>query len=304
MTDAVVRKRARSPSPIYADTLAASPLDVLLKRRRRSEWVPSTSTYSGFAPPPPPVEESGTHHGSHDTDNSSQAAASSPLRRQRDEDEEDGWARRGVSRRRTRQWERLQDPTSVASAPNSVQHTMYAQQSYSQQHLPNPYPPQVTPDRVNNMSSSPVRHQPPSSTPFRADEWTEDERLQEWGDHYAAQNGLLHSLVRFTVCLSADVSTELGWKRSRSQTISCEPRLSSERPLRTSLRTVHFHWHIDTSAHRWIHPALRRQSTPPRLCHSVRSTPQLGLRLRPCITHMKQTSCERDTRRPIGSSLH
>jgi hypothetical protein len=45
------------------------------------------------------------------------------------------------------------------------------------------------------MSSSPIRHNPPSSTPFRDDDWTEDERIREWGDEYSSQNSVLYSLV-------------------------------------------------------------------------------------------------------------
>jgi hypothetical protein len=55
------------------------------------------------------------------------------------------------------------------------------------------------------MSSSPVRHEPPPSSPFKAiqrgaseeeeDEMGEEELKKEWGAEYYAQNSLLHSLV-------------------------------------------------------------------------------------------------------------
>jgi len=52
------------------------------------------------------------------------------------------------------------------------------------------------------MSSSPIRHHPPSSSPFRdssetrVEEWMDPEEMRrEWGEEYATQNSLLHNLV-------------------------------------------------------------------------------------------------------------
>ena len=160
-------KRARSSSPVSEPIDINSPLDVLIKRRRRDhlfdldmdepQWIPSASSSSSVEP--------------------------------------------GVERRRAKQWERLNAP------PSSSQ--------FFSQPLPPPISPaprwqtqsQPTPVRPL-MSSSPVRHHPPSSSPFRSagssetkapthvDEWLDpDEMRREWGEEYAAQNSVLHSLV-------------------------------------------------------------------------------------------------------------
>ncbi|KAL1412056.1 hypothetical protein Q8F55_003053 [Vanrija albida] len=230
-------KRGRSPSPSsYADTLA-SPLEVLLKRRRRAEWKQASGS-GGFALPPPPApvwrpelstgEASATllvnsssddHHGDMEV-----LRSSSPHRRSGygsatdvDDDEPESstaWMRTGgVERRRARAWERLQAPSSSSlshslpvSQPAPPQHVepsssspaarAYVRARANSQPMPHNHHPQHTPSRHPHvgMSSSPVRHSPPSSTPFRGDEWTAEERVREWGDEYATQNSLLFSL--------------------------------------------------------------------------------------------------------------
>lgn len=164
---------------------------------------------------------------------SSQAATSSPLRRRDDDDDmaesSTAWMRRaGVERRRQRAWEYLQNPATSSNVPNTASaptttaatHTQSHSQPETQMQMhmqmqieSSPaaryararsasalHQPAQTPEPAAthpaNMSSSPVRHRPPSSTPFRGDdEWTEDERMREWGAEYAAQNALLYSLV-------------------------------------------------------------------------------------------------------------
>lgn len=235
-------KRGRSPSPSsYADTLA-SPLEVLLKRRRRAEWRQASGN-GGFALPPPPApvwrpelnaEASGMHQ--HITSSSDDQhddmevlRSSSPHRRSGygsatdvDDDEPESstaaWMRTGgVERRRARAWERLQAPTHSSSSlshslpvsqpepPQQGAHSSsspaaraYVRARANSQPMPHHHQPQHTPSRHHHhvgMSSSPVRHSPPSSTPFRGDEWTAEERIREWGDEYASQNSLLFSLV-------------------------------------------------------------------------------------------------------------
>lgn len=198
-------KRARSPSPSYADALA-SPLEVLLKRRRRTTWSAVTSG------PPTWEEEVDSRPNS-----SSNHETSSPLARASvpDYNDEDSCGAVGVERRRARQWERLQAPQS-SSQPVTLpvlhdssplrysRERAMSQPEAAEQHMGFAVP------AIQHMSSSPVRHQDPSSTPFRADdEWAPEERLRAWGDEYASQNSLLYSLVRLDQYI-ADTSTWLG----------------------------------------------------------------------------------------------
>ncbi len=184
MADVAHRKRARSPSPSpgYGDTLA-SPLEVLLKRRRRDTYVSSRM-------PPPPVwgAPSMSNHMDEDDPPSSSHGPSSPLRR----------GDEYFERRRQRQWERLQapslsqpQPTLPDSSPFRASHPPL-QRSITNESMGSEYEMEVA---RQALSSSPVRHQPPGSTPFRANEWTPEERMREWGNEYARQNSLLHSLV-------------------------------------------------------------------------------------------------------------
>lgn len=190
-------KRARSPSPSYVDTLA-SPLEVLLKRRRRTTWT--TNAGAG----PPVWDEDREFPGP-----SSHHEMSSPLARggqERDVGFDDsGPPEVGVERRRARQWERLQAPQLSLSQSQAQAQTMSqppppmpdsSPLRYSRAARAISHPPAAELPTTQHLSSSPVRHQPPSSTPFRADDgWSVQERLQEWGEEYASQNSLLHSLV-------------------------------------------------------------------------------------------------------------
>lgn len=331
-------KRARSPSPAYGGDTLASPLEVLLKRRRRGEWsavggsnngaaagangsgVGGISTSGGgmFVPPPPPVWRPDPYaggRGGHQHNNgggsrdegemdhdasSSVAAMSSPLRHRRDDDDDmaessTAWMRRaGIERRRQRAWEYLQNPTASApgtasnassstattgdatamtQAPVSYMYSLSQPQGridsspaapsrYSRAHsasLPPPAAAQTPEPVAGAVSSSPVRHEPPSSTPFRGgsgdlDVWTEDERMREWGEEYSAQNSILYSLV------SAGQAIE----RLCVLTLLIAPRTRRfrERSSHTSIRPVHptpasFH---DSDAH---HAELAPVRPPP-----------------------------------------
>lgn len=228
MADVAARKRARSPSPGYGDTLA-SPLEVLLKRRRRGDFnvgrmppppvwgAPSiggaSGSGSGSASTPGPSTTSmgmGMGMGMDEEDHSASSSheLSSPLR--------DGYFG-GIERRRQRQWERLQAP-SLSQPPPQLPSS--SPMGYRQMPASQPLHPPLQRSTTNesmvsasseyeldvprasgahhsaHLSSSPVRHQPPGSTPFRPNhEWTPEDRLREWGDEYASQNSLLHSLV-------------------------------------------------------------------------------------------------------------
>lgn len=172
MAEVAARKRARSSSPV-CDVLA-SPLEVLLKRRRRD-----LSRTSSVALPPPsqPVFEppNGGDAGMPSSSSPGLPGSSSPGF---DGYSQEAGSFRGIERRRTRNWERLNAP-ALACEPDS---SPVARRSTSDRHL---------------VSSSPVRHQPPP--PVFRDEWSAEERLREWGDEYASQNSVLHSLVSW-VC--------------------------------------------------------------------------------------------------------
>ena len=190
------RKRPRSPSPTH-DT---SPLDVFLKRRRQAKIHVNPEDTFELNPLQPYLQAEGNA--------------------EEDYGREDQYAR-FVERRRTKQWERQNAPQSSSQAqehstPDTAQRHASSQQAargVSQSPLPRVY---SQPENRFQMSSSPVRHHPPSSSPFRPsqssmsngptgssssdttrfdDEWGMDEMRREWGDEYVNQNSLLHQLV-------------------------------------------------------------------------------------------------------------
>ncbi|EIW73258.1 hypothetical protein M231_03644 [Tremella mesenterica] len=193
MTDLLVpprpMKRARSSSPPLPD-LQESPLNYILKKQRRDTnftshlFQPCPTGYPVTYPDPP---ESSTAHRK---------------------------LLQGVERRRTRQWEFLNAPS-----PHLPSHPPLGTTSQpSPQHGPssdNWYPspikyhsqPEFT--HMSELSSSPIRHQPPSSSPFRPSSETVissdtesgmeieiEDMMKEWGEEYASQNSLLHNLHR------------------------------------------------------------------------------------------------------------
>lgn len=170
MAEVAARKRARSSSPV-CDVLA-SPLEVLLKRRRRD----LSRTSSVALPPPsqPVFHPPGGDAAMPSSSSPGLPASSSPGFENYSQDVS---SLRGIERRRTRNWERLNAPAlgGPSCEPDS---SPVARRSMSDRHL---------------VSSSPVRHQPPA--PVFRDEWSAEERLREWGDEYASQNSVLHSLV-------------------------------------------------------------------------------------------------------------
>ncbi|OCF59751.1 hypothetical protein L486_02424 [Kwoniella mangroviensis CBS 10435] len=209
-------KRPRSPSPPPLQLSSpdlTSPLDVLLKRRRRDERSFSS---------PNDHHQYHQHNQNHDyfdlnptTDNADQPHAessTSALKR----------SMKGVERRRTKQWEKQNAPSASASQPTPPptfhNHAMTPnQRNYRSQ-----------PDPL--MSSSPIRNVYPSSSPFRAKDeeliWQtptnvhsnasgeqyamagteeegedgemeimdEDEMKRQWGEAYQKQNWLLRNL--------------------------------------------------------------------------------------------------------------
>ncbi|KAK4685566.1 hypothetical protein P7C73_g4581, partial [Tremellales sp. Uapishka_1] len=217
---APVRKRPRSPSPPISPD-AASPLDILMKRRKREElgmnWSPSYPSGS---------------------------------------DE----ASRGIEKRRTRQWDKLQDPSSSQPLPNSS--SFSPPSSYSQ------------PDEMRkfDMSSSPIRHEPPSSSPFRAKgvqqqlHQEEDFNLEgEWGEEYCKQNTLLYNLHR---------------ARLETNSTSSSPFSSQSNHLTTPV------------------PVLHTQLTPYR--HTYTHPPSSS----PCVTYSSETIVEEDTDMEIDHPHH
>ncbi|ORX33589.1 hypothetical protein BD324DRAFT_654044 [Kockovaella imperatae] len=209
---AAMRKRPRSPSP---DTEITSPLDVLLKRRRKRDYfgnIPSDG-----------VEHDSDHHFS-----DSEGSVLYP---------------RFKEKRRTRQWERQNAPQHssasgypfIGQQPYPLRPSLGESRSQpeisSSSSLPtgshpptvdqSPLPrwpfssgPQAESSRIA-MSSSPIRHYSPSSSPWRPaighskmnvakkvaeldtedfEPMNEDDMRREWGEEYSAQNSLLHSL--------------------------------------------------------------------------------------------------------------
>lgn len=213
-------KRQRSSSPPlpqeYIDL--TSPLDILIKRRRK-EGVYAGDHYDAYPFPD-------TSPSNDPMEGPSSWFATRPTA--------------AVNGRRSRQWQHLNAPSSSSvsssstmplpqsqpipqmnarsgSSPFSVEHG----RAYSQPDiLSHSY------GRGHVMSSSPIRHEPPGSSPFRAsgqsksgmdlsmgvemeqeeilrngtpgatqeDEWDADELGREWGE-YARENSVLYSLV-------------------------------------------------------------------------------------------------------------
>ncbi|GFZ50679.1 hypothetical protein JCM24511_08437 [Saitozyma sp. JCM 24511] len=239
LAPAARHKRARSPSPKPDDNSElTSPLDVLIKRRRRSEQPYAHDSRAG---PSNHAGPSRYHHTAaegydHDLEDGDVVlhGDASPYPKPGP----------GVDRRRARQWERLNAPplslphssssSSHAHAPHSIpprppEHGESNHPSTSQPNMinhihlspdPSPIPRWYSqPDPPlrslhSQMSSSPVRHQPPTSSPFRdssqtkAEEWDPEELGTEWGE-YAAQNSLLYNLHRARTTPSATPDTTL-----------------------------------------------------------------------------------------------
>lgn len=249
-------KRARSNSPPTSPNGISSPLDILLKRRRRNELIESLGWGGQEGLYLPTQQQSESGHGDWQV---------SPDRR-RDEDENvngiagpsrfachgefaadhptisDGSrniesTEMGVERRRRRQWEKAQAPPPYYYNPSGTSHRHSQGTSEtppnpasfhspipinnSQSHGNNGYDRNQSNGR-HEMSSSPIRNHPPGSSPFRANvaenghgnegygdldwehEMSIEEMRREWGDEYASQNTLLHSLVSFSFPLERD----------------------------------------------------------------------------------------------------
>ena len=185
------RKRTRSATPPESPLLP-SPLAIFSKKRRRSEAIDP-------------------HWADFDSPNRNPSLRS-------DMPSAFELYRPAGERRRARQWDRLNAPSSAtatsssssrscflnntpSSFPNTSQYDPYKQPSSPisrWQSQPNP----PTHQQIQ-MSSSPVRHQPPTSSPFRTsnetkveEEWLDEEEMKkEWGEAYASQNSLLYTLV-------------------------------------------------------------------------------------------------------------
>ncbi|WVQ76379.1 hypothetical protein IAR50_006044 [Cryptococcus sp. DSM 104548] len=245
-------KRPRSPSPAFEPDIA-SPLDVLLKRRRKGLHqqqpfgFPETpnsaqSPIHGYEPdyfqqggngvPHTPVGEESLYdaYGQPRASNNAESSSAAQLRAAGLNQAGVGI---GVERRRTKHWNRInapipgqfhqttqQHPNALATpvTHNDVYRT-HPNSTSSAFPFPTPPPPPraVSTRAAAIMSSSPIRNQPPSSSPFKdtkpnnddlvgADEigepMDEEEMVRNWGEAYAEQNSILHSLhmtrMRFT----------------------------------------------------------------------------------------------------------
>lgn len=201
-------KRRRSPSPSLEPEISdlASPLDILLKRRKKEQHqhfgLPDSPNSGPLVSPVHTYDQDYFNYYQNAQAESSSAAQLKP------------GLEMGVERRRTKQWERINAP------PNGM-HQHQQQYHHPQGHLATPVThaaqtaesspryPFATPLPVHHasntaplMSSSPVRNQSPSSSPFREkvenmqqEQWIDEEEMRrEWGEAYTEQNSLLHNL--------------------------------------------------------------------------------------------------------------
>ncbi|ORY25170.1 hypothetical protein BCR39DRAFT_590283 [Naematelia encephala] len=208
-------KRPRSPSPDLAEQLS-SPLDILHKRRRREEY------WSDPLLPPQALYEPEY------VDAESSSAA---------------WTRASVNGRRSRQWQYLNAPQTHSS------HSHAAEPS-----SPIPMPRAASqPDpssRRGQMSSSPIRHHPPSSSPFkssetRIDDWIGLEEMErEWGAEYTAQNSLLHNLHRARVGHSNMEPSILNSVLPNTPALPTAEQYRTQAPSSISTHSTHFDTHL------------------------------------------------------------
>ena len=283
-------KRPRSPSPSLESSDLTSPLDVFLKRRRRhdSDSYHDNSLPLPFTAGPPPSEP-------HMVDGEDSAESSLTP-----------W-HRFVEKRRTRQWERQNAPQPLPSQTLSQPHLAPSSNSYPD--VPSSQPtsssssdplspapgqrwhsqPEPRQHANAQMSSSPIRHHPPTSSPFRpgpssevtrVEEWMDPEEMRrEWGEEYAAQNSLLHSLVsilRNTPYLSTffqhhTLTTHSIWPADR---FPLPPAPQTRRYFKPRHSLLHLH-HILISVPHLIAPRisrLRLHSLPNRMPSSHRKT--------------------------------
>jgi hypothetical protein len=213
------RRRSPSPNPFESpDLVLPSPLDVLAKRRRRL-----------------PGDESGNLNPQSNPDDYFSHGNSIPNEHSSSNNPESSSALY-AERRRTKQWERTNAPrpslpyTGTGQSQPHIDYTPpnshVLARSYSQPegHLApathHQYP-HSQPLPQHHMSSSPIRHEPFGSSPFRPsssvslitpdsgfgssstrvevmdedDSMDTEEMRRGWGEQYAQQNELLHSIV-------------------------------------------------------------------------------------------------------------
>lgn len=211
-------KRARSPTPPPSQAYgsfgeSSSPLDnVFLKRRRQAasqSFEDDCSEASYMNGQDPWISEGWTTS----LDSQPEAGPS--------------YSRPGRERRRAKQWEMLNAPVfgrphSPLSTEDPNRYSSRNTAGLPSQQAPSAYPdPRLSgivpvqdafstqqPGEASTqqlMSSSPVRHTAPTSSPFRDsgqssqmmnDDWDPDELGKAWGEEYGSQNMLLRSLVR------------------------------------------------------------------------------------------------------------
>ena len=183
-------KRSRSPSSSGSEDIPSA-YDGFFKRRKRANII------DPFWCEQPHID--GQPSSQDQDDHGLAESSSSP------------WSPQvGIERRRTRQWQRLNAPPRSTSTPfsnNSQPLDCPTQQPSSPVSIrcrdsPLEHQPEPAAYSRGQLSSSPVRHCPPGSSPFRQTSETQveecmdsEEMRREWGEEYAAQNSLLYSLV-------------------------------------------------------------------------------------------------------------
>jgi hypothetical protein len=260
----VSRKRERSPtidsfsapynSPALAENTISPTVDVLAKRQRMgNRTIGGVLDEISVQQQPPPVHndqqprggygyeignENGNVNGNGFEHGHAHVQTGLGGGQEHETNQEDP-SRPYVEMRRTRQWEQVNAPPTILTPPNLPEPVNYVRSnsdaSYLDQdvgyfaspvthHRAGPSQPS-RPQYKQHMSSSPVRHQPFGSSPFKSsgsssqntirgdfrnsggsrmdaeedededDEMDHDELRRHWGDHYARPNELLHSLV-------------------------------------------------------------------------------------------------------------
>jgi len=231
------RKRERSPPTEFATpynspalgVITSPTLDVLAKRQRFERFGGVLDQMNVPGPSVPPLHyDSGSSHVINVSNNGNGHDETNGHEHELD------MSTQYAEKRRARQWEQLNAPQPTSplfktpsEPPPGVRDRINSDLSdqdlgYFASPATHHPPKQSRPQFKHHMSSSPIRHQPPGSSPFkssgsssqvtardyrssgiRPEEEDEEEGMdqeelrRDWGEHYARPNGLLLSLVSY-----------------------------------------------------------------------------------------------------------
>ncbi|WVO14868.1 hypothetical protein L204_102507 [Cryptococcus depauperatus] len=262
-------KRPRSPSPSFEPEVA-SPLDLFLKRRRREQ----RKLFEHSSPIHSIDQECLEQHAKFGSEVDAESSHSAQWR--------DMAMDKGIEKRRARQWDKINAPLHAA---------VHHQQSHPQHNslaTPGPTPPVTRSISISalpkhnshTMSSSPIRNQPPSSSPFREKletrrdtEWMvdQDEMRREWGEVYSEQNSLLYSLHLARIQSQPHITSPPSRPSNHSR--PSYPSHAYRTPLASSSTAFSPHRHQSTSSSPYASQCIASSSPFTPACPSLSYPP-------------------------------